>query len=219
MSVKLAHDASTSGEARGADRQPCEVHTTCQPPSAWAKDPWPATIRNIGTSGLSLTLPRRFERGSGLAIELPSDDGSTSTILARVVHVSPFPEGGWLLGVSFVSELSDEEVRQVIHHSDRKETGGAPPAPSPRSVSGVLFQARYVIAGEKELLRWFIKHLDHTGEWPPAAGKVLGMRLIGGGKPVRLMIRKCQLFGSYWIVDCKLVEALDAATLRMLGGA
>lgn len=214
MSVNLAHDAATRGEALGSDRYACEVHTTCQPPSAWAKDPWPATIRNIGTSGLSLTLARRFERGSGLAIELPAEDGETSTVLARVVHVSPYPAGGWLLGVSFVSELSDDEIQQVLSLSSRKQGSGA----APRSVSGVLFQARYVVAGRKEYLRWFVRRLDHTGTWPLPAGKVVGFNLPGAAQPLSITIRTCQLFGSYWIIDCRLEGAPDDATVRLLTG-
>src|SRR5438132_1629962 len=95
MTGKRAPDVGTQVELREASRHRCDVHTTCQPPSAWCKDPWPATIRDISTGGLSLNLSRRFERGSGLAIELPTEEGGTTTVLARVVHVSADPEGGW----------------------------------------------------------------------------------------------------------------------------
>src|SRR5262245_36793766 len=116
MSGKLAStEPSPSGvqeEQRAAARFLCALPTTCQPPSGWgSKDPWPATIRDISTGGVSLALERRFERGSGLAIELPSEDGTMSTVLARVTNVRPHPDGGWILGCSFISELSDEEVQ------------------------------------------------------------------------------------------------------------
>src|SRR5262245_63985376 len=82
----------------------CEVPTTCQPPSAWCKDPWPATIRDITPASMRLTLNRRFERGSGLAIELPVEDGTTATILARIVGVRMLSPGLWLLVCTFISE-------------------------------------------------------------------------------------------------------------------
>src|SRR5438128_2700927 len=90
----LCGETSMSGQTitvvqdlRDTQRYPCEVQTTCQPPSGWRKDPWPAVIRNVSTGGISLRLSRRFECGTGLAIDLPTEDGSTSTVLARVCHL------------------------------------------------------------------------------------------------------------------------------------
>ncbi|MGL4551971.1 MAG: hypothetical protein ACRC33_12400 [Gemmataceae bacterium] len=216
MSAKLAPNGTPRGDTRATARYPCEVQTTCQPPSAWAKDPWPAVIRNIGQAGLSLTLSRRFERGSGLAIELPADDGTTSTVLARVIHVSPYPEGGWLLGVSFISELSDDEVGQVLHLSSLRQATleQDAPAPAPSSVSGVLFQARLP---DGELLRWFVKRLDHPGQWPLPPGKVMGLRFDRSS--LSLTVTRCQMFGAYWVIDCVLSRRPDAPTLARLTGA
>ena len=214
MSAKLAPDPAARGDTRSTSRHPCEVQTTCQPPSAWSKDPWPAVIRNIGTAGLSLTLNRRFERGSGLAIELPGDDGSTSTVLARVIHVSPYPDGGWLLGVSFISELSEDEVGQVLNLSAlRQAAGDQEPPIAPSTISGVLFLATLP---NKELLRWFVNRLDHSGDWPLPAGKAMRMRF--GGSSLSLTVKTCQLFGTYWVVECGLTRTPDAVTLRILSG-
>jgi hypothetical protein len=213
MSAKLAPDAAARGDTRTTSRNSCEVQTTCQPPSAWSKDPWPATIRNIGTAGLSLTLNRRFERGSGLAIELPGDDGSTSTVLARVIHVSPFPDGGWLLGVSFVSELSEDEVGQVLTLSEKRQALGDEEVPAPATTSGVLFLGTLP---NRELLRWFVNRLDHSGDWPLQAGKHLRMRF--GGSSVSLTVQQCRLFGTYWVVECGLTRMPDAVTLAILSG-
>ena len=98
MSVMLASDTAPRGDSRGASRHACEVRTTCQPPSAWAKDPWPAVIRNIGPAGLSLTLGRRFERGSGLAIEIPGEDDrvwhfSRDLLLFGARSLTPYGKG------------------------------------------------------------------------------------------------------------------------------
>src|SRR5947207_10453114 len=102
MTGKPAQNAADLGDQRLAERHVCVVQTTCQPPSAWCKDPWPATIRDISTGGVKLSLNRRFERGSGLAMELPTEDGGTTTVLARVAHVRADPAGGWLLGCTFI---------------------------------------------------------------------------------------------------------------------
>ncbi len=221
MTRKLVRDPLAEGDNRCAERHRCEVQTTCQPPSAWSRDPWPATICNISTGGVSLRLGRRFEQGSGLAIELPGEDGSTSTVLARVAHVSAAGEGSWLLGCTFISELSDEEVRAVLNldpvhqaslddGSTRQQAGPTP------SIRGVLFQARF---GPGEVLRWYVKRLDLAGGWPLADRKRVSLR-VGGlpadAPPVELVIKKCRLIGSYWIVDCKFRGTPSDAVLRAL---
>src|SRR4051794_37087348 len=104
-------------ECRVYERHSCELAANCQPPTLWGgKDlKWGAQIRDISVGGVSLVLRRRFERGAGLAIELPgSPDGLPNTVLARVVHVRPQEGGVWVLGCSFVSPLSEEEVATLL---------------------------------------------------------------------------------------------------------
>ena len=189
----------------------CSVPTTCQPPSAWGKDPWPATIRDITTTELRMTLNRRFERGTGMAIELPGDDGTSSTVLARVTDLRALADGVWLLGCTFISELGSDEVQHVLQlgplgHAGIEGRGGPTPAPVAAAVHGVLFQAQ-TEAGE--MLRWFVKRLDLAGTWPLPKDKVVAMR-VGGlppeTPPVELRVRRCKQYGSYWIIDCHFVS-------------
>jgi hypothetical protein len=200
MSGQLAADAVVPPGSCASDRHACEVQTTCQPPSAWNKDPWPAIIRDIGNAGLSLTMARRFERGSGLAIELPGETG-TSTVLARVAHVCAHPVG-WLHGCTFIGELSDEEVRYVLDLGQTRQTEQVESG-TPSAVHNVLFQAP-VRPGD--YLRWFVKRLDLAGEWPLPVGKLVSFRIgkLPGAPPVEMKVRKCQRYGSYWVVECKL---------------
>jgi hypothetical protein len=215
MSGQLAADAVGPPTRCADDRHACEVQTTCQPPSAWVKDPWPAIIRAIGNSGLSLTLNRRFERGSGLAIELPAETGS-NTVLARVVQVAAHPVG-WLLACTFIGELSDEEVQLVlnldsIRHAEQAEIS------FPSAVQNVLFQSP-VRPGD--YLRWFVKRLELNGEWPLPDGKVVSFRVgsLSEAPPVEMKVRNCQRFGSYWVVECKLLVIPPDEVLQALIGA
>jgi hypothetical protein len=125
MVGKLVRDPEVQGDNRSTQRHACVVQTTCQPPSAWSKDPWPATIRD-------------------------------------------------------------------------------------------LFQARF---GQGEILRWYVKRLDLAGGWPLADGKQVSFR-VGGlppdTPPVEMVIKKCRLIGSYWIVDCKFRTPLSDAFLQAL---
>jgi hypothetical protein len=224
MTGKLARDAGDQAEHRPGERHSCEVQTTCQPPSAWCKDPWPATIRDISTGGLCLNLSRRFEPGSGLAIELPTEDGSTTTVLARVANAHADSEGGWLLGCTFISELSDEEVRVVLNLDPVKQASlasvdnleGMGRHGKGGSINGVLFQARF---GRGDILRWYVKRLDMSSNWPMPDGKVVCFRvgsLPPDTPPVEMTIKKCRRIGSYWIVDCKFLGTLSDPVLHAL---
>jgi hypothetical protein len=218
MFGQLAPTAVLPSNPRVAVRHACEVPTTCQPLSAWRKEPWPATIRGISTGGLNLTLGRRFERGSGLSIELPTEDGR-ATVLARVNDVSPHDEGGWLLGCDFISELSDEEVECVLGLDPLRPApvggrDGSDPEMSTASISGVLF---HVPVSPGEYLRWYVKRLDVSGDWPLPVGGVVTLRVgDAAGAPVELRVEHCRLFGSYWVIECKLISALSEEMLRIL---
>jgi PilZ domain len=198
-----------------ARHYPCEVQTTCQPPSGWRKDPWPAVIRDISTGGLCLRLGRRFERGAGLAIDLPTEQGGTTTVLARVHHVEA-GEGGWLLACTFISELSGDEVRAVLGIDPARLDGpDVPRPPGAPSIHGVLFHAR--AAGE--VVRWYVKRLDLTGSWPLPEGRVVSFRLLGragAGLAADLVIKKCRLIGAHWIVDCSFRDDPTREVVRAL---
>jgi hypothetical protein len=218
MSAKVAPVALQ--EKHSGDRFPCEVPTTCQPPSAYCKDPWPATIRDIGNRGLRLTLGRRFERGSGLAIELPTEDGTTTTVLTRVVEVHTHADGGWLLGCDFISELSDEEVQFVLTLDPvHPPAFDDKPRWSTPAIRGVLFQ---VVVHKREILRWYVKHLAVAAGWPLPGGKEIALRVGGlptATPPLQIRVRDCRLFGSYWIIEGKLLaEPTDEVILALTTG-
>src|SRR5690349_18086621 len=104
-------------ECRVFVRHECDLPTLCQPVAARGPDEpqWQARIRDISSGGFGLEVVRRFERGTGLAVEIPEEgDYHGDTLLARVVHVKSRPEGGWLLGCAFVSALSDDTVRRLV---------------------------------------------------------------------------------------------------------
>jgi hypothetical protein len=220
-------------ETRASLRHPCELPTTCQPPSAWGrKDPWPATIRDISTGGLSLALSRRFERGAGLAIELPGEAGTASTVLARVTHVRPHPDGGWILGCSFISELSDQELQTILDLSTHRQPPSSDEIGSETlldvsttlasgAIKGVLFQARLRRRPDErgEVIRWFIRRLDLGGCWPLARGMIIGLQVRGlpvGTPPVEMKVRNCEHHDDLWVVNGTFVLPPAPEVLRAL---
>ncbi len=133
-----------SVEFRVHERHPCQLQTSCQPIAARSdKDlMWPATVRDLSVRGLGLVLGRRFEPGTGLAIEVPGPDGAPSdTLLVKVVHASRLAGGSHLLGCVFVSDLSEDELHNLLElaHAQRDESvdpaGPLPDAEQPTALS------------------------------------------------------------------------------------
>jgi len=177
-------------ELRVSERFTCDVPAACQPPSDWKRGgrKWTARVRDVSAGGLLLVLGRRFERGAGLAIELPgSDPDSPSTLLARVMNVRTEGDGTWALGCAFVSPLSDDELQALTR---------------PAALRGVFL--RGVLPGGGVVERR-IRRLNLGGDWPPPAGRTVGLRLGGSLVPVR--VDACRAAGGAWVLECTFLAA------------
>ena len=112
----------TVQDCRVYERKDCSLPTTCQPAAATDSHEvrWNATIQNISQGGVGLLLPRRFEKGTSLAIELPGDmERDSAIVFVKVVHLRRSNNGGWILGCKFISELSEDEIERLLtarHH-------------------------------------------------------------------------------------------------------
>jgi hypothetical protein len=92
-------------------RHPADLQTTYQPADAVDGARLSARVRNISLGGISLVVDRPFASGAMLSIELPGPaEGSSSTVLACIVHVKPQGSGEWALGCTFARELSDDDL-------------------------------------------------------------------------------------------------------------
>ncbi len=104
------------------ERLGCVLPTTCQPASVSDSDEmrWSATICDISQGGARLRVPRRFEKGTGLGIELPGDfERESAIVFVKVVHLRREDDGAWTLGCKFVSALSEDELQRLLtatHH-------------------------------------------------------------------------------------------------------
>lgn len=102
-------------DCRVYERQACEIPTTCHPATIDGNEVrWQGTICDISQGGVRIVLVRRFEKGTGLALELPGDgEREPSVVFVRVVHLRQQEDGRWALGCKFVSDLSGEEVQRL----------------------------------------------------------------------------------------------------------
>jgi PilZ domain len=70
-----------------------------------------AFVHNASEGGLGLVLQHPLEPGSVVALQLRRALHGVSRILsARVVHATPFPGGGWLIGCQLSSPLPPNEL-------------------------------------------------------------------------------------------------------------
>jgi hypothetical protein len=190
-----AAPTARAAECRVRERHPCSLQTSCQPIAARSdKDClWPAQLRDISSMGVGLVLRRRFERGTGLAVEIPGPDGDVSdTLLAKVVRVATLRDGSWLLGCHFVSELSEDELERLLQLCIPEETeADISTSPSERPIqsrieelakaSGSMVVPRVQLEGpgnegldlSRSVRRFFLK-----GTWPLRAGSVLRLRIF-----------------------------------------
>jgi hypothetical protein len=212
-------------ECRVYERLNCGIPTACHPASLLdAKEMrWHGVICDISQGGARLTLPRRFERGTGLAIELPGDANSEpSTVFVKVVHLQAQDDGSWMLGCKFVSELSDDEVNRLTTcgnyvlastpEEERTET-------TSDTEAEIMFLTDVCVEIEldgRPVVRCAIKRLDVSKSWPIAAGKTLR---INGTAPDRstwafeIEVQDLTRHGDGWKLRSRLADSTDAAEL------
>jgi hypothetical protein len=107
-------------ECRVYERKACALPATCQPASVseMKEMRWPASISDISQGGVLMLLPRRFEKGTALALELPGDaERESSIVFVKVVHLKQ-RDGAWALGCKFVSPLSEDELQRLLTSSN-----------------------------------------------------------------------------------------------------
>jgi hypothetical protein len=71
---------------------------------------WFGLIRNVSPTGIALSMSRRFELGAALILELSAKPEGVLRLPVRVVHATREKKERWLLGCSFVSPLSEEDL-------------------------------------------------------------------------------------------------------------
>ena len=221
------HCPTAERDCRVSERFECDVPVSCQPPSGWGgrEIKWQARVRDVSSGGLGLVLQRRFERGAGLAIDLPAtDDSPACTILARVMNVRSERGGTWLLGCAFLSPLSEEELLTLRGSIPEDSPQSQPVAPSAtkaaaildqgKCLSGVHFRGRLPAGG---IIHRYIKTLDVGAVWPPQEGSTFGLRFRGpaGEAPAaRVRIDACRSSQSGWVLECTFLTEPSAGLLE-----
>jgi len=110
----------TPPQYRGAERRATVRYTSdktgsCQPVSGCEGVEWAGKIKDISADGIGLVLPRRFEPGTVLLVDVsPRAEEVRHSVLVRVRRVQQLSARRWILGCVFARRLSDEEVQTLV---------------------------------------------------------------------------------------------------------
>lgn len=220
-------------ECRVYLRSPCQIPAKCNLPSAGGNKEivWPGTIQDISQGGVALILKRRFERGTGLLIELPgASPDSVTNVLARVVRVKSHKDGLWLLGCAFVSHLSEEELESTLtasplspiaaelplddHRGDNCDINGT----QKRHESLVKGVHVHVVLPGGGVIRWVFQTLDLSAVSFLEKGSVLEMRAgdVPPGIPVgRVRVNYWGQRSGTWTLEGTLLDSLPQAAANL----
>jgi hypothetical protein len=105
----------TGAERRGAVRHPADLRMTCYPEGGGAGAGRGARVRNLSRTGVALLVDRSWQPGTVLTVCLaPDEEGRTRSWRARVVHATAQPGGRFLVGCSFATALTEDELQALL---------------------------------------------------------------------------------------------------------
>src|SRR5262249_4385924 len=108
-SLPMIEPANDLGSAnrRAAERHAAAGKVSCHPACGRNGEAWSGRLRDISRTGIGLLLPRRWEKGTILLLKLDSVRGTgPRTLCACVIHSTPHPEEGYVVGCSHGGELT-----------------------------------------------------------------------------------------------------------------
>jgi hypothetical protein len=101
-------------ERRSAPRYAVNREALARPTEGGDAIWWGATVRDLSSTGIGLTLCFPFRPGTYLAVDLTGPLGGRRTLLTRVVHARDLADGTWHVGCELVKPLSDSELELII---------------------------------------------------------------------------------------------------------
>jgi PilZ domain len=73
-----------------------------------------AWLNNLSVTGIGLNLPRSFDAGQELVIQVRVEGGPPIKLPARVVHSSSEVDGTWRVGCHFDTQLDDDVLEALL---------------------------------------------------------------------------------------------------------
>ena len=112
-------DPFSTANRRAAERHLASGKVSCHPACGRTGELWSGRVRDISRTGIGLVLPRRWEKGTILLLQLDPIRGSgPRTLCACVIHSTPHPDDGFVVGCTHGGELSDEDIQAFAEDND-----------------------------------------------------------------------------------------------------
>lgn len=89
--------------------------TACRSLKSQSNTSYPATVLNMSQAGVGLTVPRQYPCGMLLTLGLQNPQGSLFLLkTVQVRHVRPETTSAWVIGCTFLKQLSDRELELLV---------------------------------------------------------------------------------------------------------
>ena len=96
-------------------RYPCATESVFHSVVSAEQERCRAKVLNISAGGVALLSPRKLDAGTLLHLDLAGTEGQAPrTLKARVVHQAERADHQWVLGCTFVADLSDDDVMALL---------------------------------------------------------------------------------------------------------
>ncbi len=97
-------------ERRGWVRYPSDLEVSCRLVGTNERHVWAGKVEDISAVGVGLIMNCTFRHGALLSLAPSKGTETVQSVLARVRDTTAQPGGCWLIGCSFVRELSEQEL-------------------------------------------------------------------------------------------------------------
>jgi hypothetical protein len=109
---------SRPGDNRNWERFPAQIMAGYAPANGPDASWRTAPVVNVSVTGVALLEDEPLENGTLLTTELQAASGQTVTsLLACVVHVTAHPDGKWVAGCNFISELTEKDLDALLREA------------------------------------------------------------------------------------------------------
>jgi hypothetical protein len=112
--------SASKAERRASVRYQCDpdsfsMDNSCRPITAPRRESWPASVRDLSTSGIGIIVNRRFEPGTLLTVDLEDVDRTAHrSLLVRVMRTAQEAPNGWVHGCAFTHPMSEAELLDLM---------------------------------------------------------------------------------------------------------
>jgi hypothetical protein len=215
---------SPNDERRAAERRPTALWVSYREAAVEGVSCWRARLLDISPLGAGLLLPRPFQPGALLQLELLNRNWELiRQVLARVVHVQEAGARGWVIGCAFAAELDDLSLRLL--HAERVRPGVADCRRWMRFPCNVetVCHTSETAPGERRPARILNVSTGGVGLLLPCeftTGTLLHFELPSDDMPRRMVlvrvVRAVEHGSLGWFLGCEFADRLSEAELDRL---